>query len=318
MFLVAEIDGQVVDVAVEVGEHVENGAALIRFDSTALEAARAQTLAALEAAQAQLDLLLVEPDESEVEAARAAVAAADAAYKRALEGPSPEEIAIAETQVRQAEAAVKIAQAAFDQVSWNPLIASLPESLQLEQARFNLEEAQANYDTLVNGVDVDRVAAAYVQLAAGRAHLQKLEEGPETSQVRAAEAEVRLAETALFLAQLQLDKATVRAPGPGIVSQVHTAAGTMLVSGAALITLLSPEVKITVPVGEAMRSRVQPNMRVLIYTDAYPNRAFEGFVAAIAPELDPATGTFLVTIRPNGGTAELIPGMIASVELPPE
>jgi multidrug resistance efflux pump len=310
---VAEVSGQVVELAVDVGERVESGAVLVRIDSTALEAERAQALAALEAAQAKLDLLLVEPDESDVEAARAAVAAAEAAYKRALEGPTPEAIAVAETRLRQAEAAVEIAQAAYDQVSWNPLIASLPESLQLEEARLNLEAAQAEYEALVNGV-----AAAYAQLAARRAELLKLEEGPATAQVRAAEAEVRQAETALFLAQLRLEKATVRAPGPSVVAQVHTAVGTMLVSGAALVTLFSPEVKITVPVGEALLAEVQPGMRALIHVDAYPDRSFEGAVVAIAPEVDPATGTFLVTIRPSGDAAALVPGMVASVSLPPE
>ena len=74
----------------------------------------------MQAAQAQLDLLLEGADEEDIEAARAAVTAADEGYKRALEGPTAEDLIMAEAQLRQAEAAVKRAQAAFDQVSWNP------------------------------------------------------------------------------------------------------------------------------------------------------------------------------------------------------
>ena len=86
--IMAEVGGQVLEVSVEVGDYVAKGDVLVRIDSTTLEAQRAQALAALEAAQANVDLLMVEADEADIEAARAAVAAADAAYQRALEGPS--------------------------------------------------------------------------------------------------------------------------------------------------------------------------------------------------------------------------------------
>ncbi len=59
-------------------------------------------------------------------------------------------------------------------------------------------------------------------LASARAQLMRLEEGAKPAQVQAAQAQVRQAETALYLAQLQLDKALVRAPISGVVASVNT------------------------------------------------------------------------------------------------
>jgi HlyD family secretion protein len=313
--VVAEVAGQLIELNAEVGDRVNAGDVLARIDSATLEAQRAQALAGLEAAQAQLELLKVVADEADIEAARAAVAAADAAYKRAVEGPTPEDLTVAETQLRQAEAAVKRAQAAYNQVSWNPVVASLPESLQLEQATLTLEAAQAQYDKLVKGATADMIAGAYAQVAAARAQLLRLEEGVEPAQIQAAEAQVRQAETALYLAQLQLDKAIVRAPITGIVANVGMAVGTMAAPGVMIATLLSPNVKIEMLVEEARMAAVQIGQPVRIRVNAYPELTFDGEVALIAPELDPATRTVRVTIRPVGDATLLAPGMFASVEL---
>ncbi|HXF60129.1 MAG TPA: efflux RND transporter periplasmic adaptor subunit [Caldilineaceae bacterium] len=313
--VIVEVGGQVIELNMEVGQRVNAGDILLRIESSTLEAQRAQALAGLEAAQAQLELLQAEPDEADIEAARAAVAAADAAYKRALEGPTAEELTVAESQLRQAEAAVKRAQAAYDQVAWNPVISALPESLQLEQATLALEAAQAQYDRLVQGATADVIAGAYAQVASARAQLRRLEEGAEPAQIQAAAAQVRQAETALYLAQLQLDKATVRAPITGIISQVNIAVGAMAAPGNPVAILLSPAVKVVIPVEESNMAALWVGQPARIRVNAYPDRTFAGEVAIIAPELDPATRTVRVTIRPTGDAAGLAPGMFATVEL---
>ncbi len=313
--IMPEVPGRVLQVNAEVGDHVQAGDTLLQIDSAALEAQRAQALAALEAAQSQLDLLTIEPKDADLEAARAGVAAADAAYKRALEGPTAEDLAMAEAQLRQAEARVKQAQAAYDNVAWNPLIAALPESLQLEQATLALETAQAQYDKTVKGATDDVIAQAYAQLAASRAQLQRLEDGPEDAQIRAAESQVRQAETALYLAQLQLDKAAVRAPMDGIIASVDTAVGAMAAPGAPAFTLLSEGVEIAIPVEEPRMAELRVGQPARIRVDAYPDRVIEGAVAIIAPQLDATTRTVRVIIRPTGDATGLAPGMFATVEL---
>lgn len=314
--VVAEVAGQVLDVTVQVGDRVQAGNLLVRIDSSTLEAQRAQAMAGLEAAKAQLDLIQQEPEDADMEAARAAVTAADEAYQRALEGPTPEDLRMAEAQLRQAEAVVKRAQAAYDQVSWNPLIAALPESMQLEAATLALEAAQAQYDKLVLGATADVIAGAYAQLAGARAQLNRLEEGAKPAQIQAAQAQVRQAETALYLAQLQLDKAIVGAPIDGVVASVNTSVGAMVAPGTPLAVLLSPTVEIIISVEETRLSELRLGQPAQIRVDAYPDRSYTGEVAIIAPTLDPTTRTVQVTIRPTADASDLAPGMFATVTLP--
>jgi HlyD family secretion protein len=310
-----EVIGQVLELHVQVGDSVKAGDILLELDKVTLEAQRAQALAALEAAQAQLDLLLEEPSDADLEAARAAVAAAEAAYQRAQEGPTPEDLRMAEAQLRQAQAAVAQAQAAYDIVKNMPNIGAMPQSLALQQATLTADAAQAQYDKLVKGATADVIAGAYAQLSQARAALNRLEEGAKEEQVRAAQAQVHQAETGLYLAQVQLDKATIRAPIDGVIAQVNTAVGAMAAPGAPVFVIQTHEVKVEIPVEEARLAQLRTGQPARIYVDAYPDRVFEGEIALIAPALDPATRTVKVTIRPTGEAGDLRPGMFAAVEL---
>ena len=315
--ITAEVAGRVLILNVAVGDSVRVGDILLEQDKATLEARRAQALAGLDAAQAQLDLLLEAPTESDLEAARAAVAAAEAAYQRALEGPTDEDLRAAEALLRQAEAAVSQAQAAYDLVKGQANIGAMPQSLQLQQATLALEAAQAQYDKLVKGSTADVIAAAYAAVSQARARLNTLEEGPKDAQVRAARAQVSQAETALYLAQLELDKATVRAPIDGVLVAVNPAVGAYVGVGARLFTLQSHAVKVEIAVEEARLSQIQVGQPAQIRVNAYPDRVFDGVVAIIAPALDTASRTVQVTVRPTGDAADLRPGMYATVELQP-
>ncbi len=313
--VMAEVSGMVLKVNAEVSDHLQAGDVVATIDSAMLEAQRAQALAGLAAAQAQLDLTLDTADEEDLAAAKAGVAAAAAAYRRALEGPTEEERRMALAQLKQAEAAVTVAQAAYNRVKGNPLIGAMPESMQLQQATLGVEAAQAQYDKLLKGATADVIAGAYAQLTQARAQLNRLEEGAKEAQKDAARAQVKQAETALYLAQLQLDKATVRAPVDGIVSQVHTAEGAMAAPGAPVLTLRSEEVEVTISVEENRMEEIEIDQEARIQVEAYPDRIFPGKVIRIASELNPATRTVSVTIQPTEDASDLLPGMFATVEL---
>jgi multidrug resistance efflux pump len=315
--VVAEVNGMVLNIMPEVGDFVQAGDLLVEIDGSTLEAQRAQALAALQAVQAQLDLALdqSEPEEADLEAARAAVNAAAAAYTRAVEGATEEDRRAALAQLKQAEAAVTVAQAAYNRVKGSPFIGALPESLQLQQATLAVEAAQAQYDKVLKGLTNDIISGAYAQLANARAQLERLERGPEDAQIRALEAQVKQAETALYLSQLQLDKTLITAPVDGIVASLNLAEGAMVGPGASVMQLLSPENEVVVAVEESRLSEVAVGIPVTIRVDAYPGRTFAGEVIRIAPELDPATRTINVTIQPVDEMDELAPGMFATVEI---
>jgi multidrug resistance efflux pump len=312
----AETAGRVLEVGVDVGDRVAMGQMLVRTDTAILEAQREQALAGLMAAQSQLDLLLSDPEAADLAAAQAALNAAGAGYQRAVDGASAEDLTMALAQVRQAEAAVNVAQAAYNQVKGNPSIGMLPQSMQLQQATIGLEAARAQYEKVAKGATSDVIAGAYAQVSNARAQLERLQRGPKAAQVRAAEAQVKQAETGLYMTQLQLDKATVKAPIDGIVSQMSITAGSMAGPGAPLLTLVSPEVKLVIAVEEAALGSLRIGQAASIQVAAWPMRTFEGTVKTIAPALDPATRTVQVTIIPSGEAQDtLIPGMSATVTL---
>ncbi|MBK8048284.1 MAG: efflux RND transporter periplasmic adaptor subunit [Anaerolineales bacterium] len=312
----AQIGGTALEVLVDVGDEVKTGDVLARIDSTALEAQRAQAMASMEAAKSQLDLLTDPAKEQDLAAARAAVDAAGAAYVRATNGPTDEERRLALAQLKSAEAAVTVAQAGYNRVKGDPMIGMLPQSLQLQQATLGQEAAQAQYDKLMKGATADQVAGAYAQLANARAGLQRLQDGAKPAQVHAAEAQLSAAENALYLAQLQLNKATITAPMDGVVSKLQMVAGALAAPGAPVLTLLSNDVRVTIAVEETRLPQLKIGQPAIIRTEAYPGRTFAGAVAIIAPELDPTTRTVQVTIRPADNDAGLLnPGMSATAEL---
>lgn len=313
--VVAETAGMVLDLPLQIGDLIEKGDLVAQLDTTLLEAQKAQAMVGLEAANAQLSLIQIPPDADDLAAAEAAVSAAAAAYQRATGGLTAEEQRLVLAQLKQAQAAVTVAQAAYNQVKGNPAIGMLPQSLQLQQATLGAEAAQANYDKAMKGATQDAIAGAYAQLAGARAQLQRLKEGAKPEQIQAVQAQVKQAEMGVYLAQLQFSKATVKSPIAGIVSKINSAIGAMAAPGAPLITILSREVRVTVAVEETQISQLAVGQPALIYVDAYPDRAFEGTVAYIAPELDPATRTVQVIIQPNEIVSELAPGMSAAVEL---
>lgn len=313
--VLAEVPGRVVALNVEVGDSVQAGDVLLEQDKAVLEARQAQALAALEVAAAQLDLLTEPPTASDLEAARAAVVAAEAAYQRAVDGPTEEDLRAAEAVLRQAEAAVTQAQSAYDIVAWRSDIGALPQSLQLQHATLQAEAARAQYDKLIKGATADVIAGAYAQISQARARQTALETGARDGQIRAAEAQAHQAEAALYLATLDLDKATVRAPIDGVVVTVSTEVGAQAGPGTRVFTLQSHAVNVEIAVEEARLASLQVGQPVQIRVHAYPDRIFEGAIDLIAPALDPATRTVQVTIRPTGDAADLRPGMFATVAL---
>lgn len=313
--VMAQVSGQVLEVTVDVGDHVQAGDVLVRLDSAALEAQRAQALASLEAANSQLAVLKDPAKEGDIAAAQAAIAAASAAYNRAANGPTDEEQRLALAQLKSAQAAITVAQAAYNQVKGNPNIGMLPQSLQLQQATLAGEAAQAQYDKLMKGATEDQVAGASAQLANARAALQRLLDGAKPAQIEAAEAQVHAAENALYLATLQVDKATITAPMDGVVSKVQTAQGAMAGPTASLLTLLSNHVRVNVQVEETRLPTLAPGQQARIHVDAWPDHTFTGVIAYIAPELDAATRTVQVAITPDDAEGLLRPGMSATAEL---
>lgn len=133
--------------------------------------------------------------------------------------------------------------------------------------------------------------------------------------VRAAEAQVALAEANLGLAQKALDDTRITAPIAGVITRKTINVGAMAAPGMPAFALqdqTSLRLEGTVPA--AYVPRIEPGMKVAVVIEELPGKTFEGTVARIAPSLEQETRRGAVEIalaKPEG----VLPYMFARAEI---
>lgn len=260
-----------------------------------LEAVAARVLQAeadVRLAQAQYDLVVfgnptdAQPVAIELQKATLTYEAAKAEHDELVNGPTDEEIAIAQARLASA-------QATFERVSAPP-------------SREDVLQAQAN-------------------VTQAQSRLAELREGPATEKVTLAQIKVDIARTNLAQAQLELSKTQLAAPFGGMVSDVEANLGEIIQPGAPIVILgdISTWHIETKDLVEADVSRVREGQLVWINVDALPGEAFEGRVTGISPISDAESGktssgepTYTVLIEiTKGQTSSLRWGMTSFIQI---
>ena len=102
-----------------------------------------------------------------------------------------------------------------------------------------------------------------------------------------AAAVLRAAEAELSLAEARLEKATIRAPFPGVVGLRSVSVGAYLTPGTPIVTLAEIDpLKVEFRVPELQLPRLRQGQSIVVTADAIPGRSFEGTVYAIDPVVD--------------------------------
>jgi len=153
--------------------------------------------AALSSAKANLTALTSPPSEQQIQAAQQTLNGAQQTLQDLLDMPDPDAVQIAKAQLANAEAALQQAQSAYDQVADKPNVGMLPQSVQLQTATNNYEQAQAQYNQATKGASPGQIANAQAQVAQAQANLDALLEGTDPDALAAAEAEVVYAQATL-------------------------------------------------------------------------------------------------------------------------
>ena len=240
--------------------------------------------------------------QAKVAQAEARLAEAEADYNKMLEGNRREEISRAEAQLNSAQAAVEL------------------NAKKLERNRFLAETgaiAQLDLDEIIHE---ERAARASLQEA--EQQLQELADGFRAEDIQQSQARVAIARGELQEFQSQLDKASIKAPFDGIVTQKHanigaiitptmaSAADTASATPSSIVELASGlEVLVNVP--EANIAQVKIGQPVEIIADAYSNRTFKGEVRTIEPESvsEEDVTSFRVRVKLHNQESELRSGM---------
>lgn len=118
------------------------------------------------------------------------------------------------------------------------------------------------------------------------------------------------------LASLELSYTDIRAPITGVVAERFIKVGNTLPVNAPTFQITSLEPLIAyLHVPEREYRNMEAGQTATLHVDALRGITFEGIVARISPVIDPATGTFKVTVEVDDPTRRLRPGMFGRIDI---
>lgn len=235
-----------------------------------------------------------------VQAAESQVQTADLTLSKLRNGPTKENIAIAQTALANAQRALTQA------------IAMRKDPQQLQTVT---DAAKA------------QLSAADAQLAQAQSRLDLAQAGARAEQIKAAEAQLAQAKANQRQIEVQLAKAVLSAPHGGLVLSRSIHEGEQVLPGAALMTVGSLDsVRLTVYIGETDIGRVRQGQSVDVTVDSFPGRVFKGTVSFISQEAqftprnvqtkdERATTVFAVRVELPNADHALKPGMPADATI---
>jgi len=202
-----------------------------------------------------------------------------------------------EEEIREAEAALASAEALLEQA-------------RLDRQRYEGLEGTDAYseDELSDARALERSRRALKERE--QAVLDRLRSGPRIEVIERAESEVAIREAALDEIVDQLEKATIRAPFRGVVTEKTTEVGSFVRPGDELFTLVQLDpVRAVLAVAEAALYDVSVGQEASIRVAASPSVIHGGKITALIPSTDPVAGTFPVKVRLPNPEGRLLPGM---------
>lgn len=128
--------------------------------------------------------------------------------------------------------------------------------------------------------------------------------------------EMEALEASFELAELELSYTQIRAPIDGVVSARHIKLGNTIDINAQAFEVTSLEPLIAyLHVPEREYQRMRDGLAAEISVDALPGARFSGTVARTSPVVDPATGTFKLTVEVTDDSRRLKPGMFGRIDI---
>lgn len=305
--------GEVEELLVEVGDEVKAGDTIAVIEDDTYLARLKEAEATLAIASLELAKLEQGSRPEEIIAARAAVELARAALNDVVNVDDDERTRAA-ADLARTEAELRKAQADYDKIAWAGDVGEKPESVALERATVNYENALANYNLDTNPSDAE-LSPLMLNLAQAELQLSLTLKPYREVDIALARAGVQRAEAALESAELSLEETKITAPFDGVVSDVYISEGDRINTQAPILQVISNELEVEVEVQESRISQVTKDQNVSMQVTAYPGQDFPGVITSISPKADPNTRTFQVEVTPTEGTELLRSGMFVDVSI---
>lgn len=176
-------------------------------------------------------------------------------------------------------------------------------------ARINARLAKAQVDQAVASAELAEATLARTKAL----HDKKLAAGADLEVARAQAAQ---AKAALEIARANLDKAVIRSPIEGQVTNVMAKVGELASPGVPLLEVVAVNrVVVKADVPERDVALLEVGSPVQVEVEAYPGRPFEGTIREIGLVASAATRTFPIEAALDNSARQLRPGMLARVTL---
>ena len=286
----SQLSGQIAELLVDFNDEVKQGQALARLDQRTFLARVAQAHATVEMAEAAIAVARAKLERARTDALDSV------AQRTVLEAP------IANARVRL--------QAARNE---------LKRKETLRQAQISPEIAVEDAQTRVSGAEAAlREAAAIVgahehKIAGARADLQRAE-----AELASAIATLPQKQAELDVAEIDLDRATIRSPIDGVVvgrkvNQGQTLATTLEAKTLFVIAGDLRQMDIDAKLDEADIGKIQVGQDAAFTVDAYPGRQFTARVRQVrkSAEVQQNVVTYTVVLSAANPDDLLLPGMTA-------
>lgn len=234
----------------------------------------------------------------------------------------------AEVSIRQAEMKLGLAP------NGNFSESSVPEvraaSANLEQARAELKQAEANerrYRELVESGDVALITyeqyrtqrdTAQTRASAAKEQLEAvMNTARQNNQsIASAQANLEASKAQVAVAEQALADTVVRAPFSGFVSERLVSVGEYVSSASVIATIVRTNpLKVQIQVAEADIPFLTVGRSVTIEVEAYKGKRFTGTVKSVSPSLDPSSRSTMVEAEIGNSDNTLRDGMFATVKI---
>lgn len=197
---------------------------------------------------------------------------------------------------------------------WSGPVTSMPVEAfdQVEKG-----ELLCELDTSMLDLQIREAEARYTQAKAEWKRAQGLIEKKAITQIQFLERETQylVAEAGLELLRVQREKAQVRAPWPGSISEKHIEVGDYVVPGQPVVSLVDTgSVRVRAVVPSSYAPMMRPGLKAVLKIQN-TLKSFPGTLDRVAPELEPDSRTLQVEMVLPDGEAGMKPGAVANVEI---
>jgi len=229
------------------------------------------------------------------------------------EGPTREQLTIAEQQIEQAKAGLATAEAARAQVEQQRQLVRAAEQ-SVTAAEIGLTDAE-NQRLSVENADADIEAATHAlrttEIAYEQAQAGEITVSVDEKEVAAAENAVKTAQALIGLYAAQRAKRTIVSPVDGTISRKHSDVGEICGMGSPILTIVTENaLEFAATVSELDVSRVLAGDTVDVTVDGVPDAKIVGHIVSVLPAGDVASRNFTIKITVPGDVG-VKPGMFA-------